>query len=134
VVRGLWSIGVIYVDKLPEQGWGKWNGGAHMLGTDLDELHAVAQTIGLRRAWFQGRTTFAHYDLTASKRRQVLRLHEVVEIDLGEIPDDVLMRCHDGSYEQRHVRLARLKREASRDFVRSSHDRAEAAHSQEPPS
>ena len=119
----------VYIDKLPaDSSWGKWANGAHMLGSDLDELHAIAQTLGLRRAWFQDKASFAHYDLTANKRGQALRLHpanvDIVEIGLGDIPEDVLMRCHDGSYERRCDRLARREREASADFVRSSKERA----------
>lgn len=96
----------VYVDRLPAAGWGRWNGGAHMLGTDLAELHDLAGRLGLRRAWFQSDSTFAHYDLTASKRALAVRAG-AVEIDLGEIPTDVLMRCDDGSYEQRSERVAR---------------------------
>lgn len=102
----------VYVDQFPGTGWGKWNGGGHMLANDLDALHAMAAKIGLRRSWFQGNSTFAHYDLTASKCRLALAAG-AVEIGLGEMPDDVLMRCKDGSYEPRHERMAR--REAARN-------------------
>jgi hypothetical protein len=57
----------IYVDTFPS-GWGRWSGGGHMLGSDLDELHAMAAKIGLERAWFQGETTFAHYETRAERR------------------------------------------------------------------
>lgn len=96
----------VYVDKLPGSGWGRWNGGAHMLSSDLDELHALAAKIGLKRDWFQSETTFAHYDLTASKRALAVQ-HGAVEIPLGDLPDDVLMRRPDGSYETRAARRAR---------------------------
>lgn len=88
----------VYVDEFP-YGWGKWTGGGHMLGTDIDELHTMASDIGLRRAWFQAKSSFAHYDLTASKRALAVRLG-AVEIEIGEIPGDVLMLCKDGSYEK----------------------------------
>lgn len=105
-----WNSGAsaarIYVDELPASGWGKWNGGAHMMANDLEHLHNFAALLGLKRAWFQGRSTFAHYDLTASKRLLALR-HGAVKIELGAIPDDVLMRCKDGSYERRCDRIAR---------------------------
>jgi hypothetical protein len=96
----------VYVDQFPARGWGKWNGGAHMLANDLDALHAMAARLGLRRAWFQSSSRFAHYDLTASRRALAVRFG-AVEIEMGEIPDDVLMRCEDGSYERRSDRLAR---------------------------
>lgn len=100
---------MIYVDQLPGS-WGKWANGAHMLGTDLYELHAMAEAIGLKREWFQSDSIFAHYDLTRSKRELAIKLG-VVEIELGEIPDDVLMRCEDGSYESRIDRKAHLRKE-----------------------
>lgn len=96
----------VYVDKLPEEGWGRWCGGAHMLASNLDELHAMAEKLGLKRAWFQGTSTFAHYDLTAGKRALAVKAG-AVEIELDEIPDDVLVRCRDGSYETRAERRAR---------------------------
>jgi hypothetical protein len=95
----------VYVDELPARGWGRWNGGAHMLANDLEALHAMAARIGLKRAWFQGDKTFAHYDLTASKRALAVAAG-ATEIELGELPDDVLMRNDDGSFERiarRHV-------------------------------
>lgn len=97
----------VYVDRLPARGWGRWNSGAHMLANDLDALHAMAAKIGLRRAWFQGDSTFAHYDLTASKRALAVAAG-AIEIDAGEIPDDVLMlRREDGTFERRCDRFAR---------------------------
>ena len=65
------SLGVsedsrVYVDRLPDHGWGKWNGRAHMLANDIHALHATAVKIGLRPDWFQADSTFTHYDLTAS--------------------------------------------------------------------
>jgi len=41
---------------------------------DLEELHAFAARIGLRRAWFQEHPKMPHYDLTPSRR--VLALYE----------------------------------------------------------
>jgi hypothetical protein len=92
----------VYVDQFPDSGWGKWNGGGHMLTTDIDELHALAQSIGLKREWFQDKS-FPHYDVQRSKRHLAVQ-KGAVEIEFGEIPDDVLMRCRDGSYEQRKDR------------------------------
>lgn len=44
-----------------------------MTADTLDELHALADAIGLRRAWFQKRARVPHYDLTPSKRELALR-------------------------------------------------------------
>lgn len=46
-------------------------GSCHLTADTLDELHAVAAAIGMRRAWFQaGR--IPHYDLTPSRREAAL--------------------------------------------------------------
>ena len=43
---------------------------AHMIADTEAELHAIAQRIGLRRAWFQG----DHYDVIPTKRERAVRL------------------------------------------------------------
>jgi len=42
----------------------------------IEELHALAARLGLRRSWFQPGTAhpFPHYDLTPNKRALALRL------------------------------------------------------------
>lgn len=43
----------------------------HMVSdTSLSELHAAAEAIGMKRAWFQG----DHYDLVAVKRAAAIKL------------------------------------------------------------
>jgi hypothetical protein len=56
----------IYIDSLQRYGTGLW---CHM-ATDgsLDELHAFAAKIGLKRAWFQDHARVPHYDLRPGKR------------------------------------------------------------------
>lgn len=64
----------VYVDELM-----KWptrircfkNGSAHLTADTEEELHELAQRIGLKRAWFQNKRV-PHYDLTASKREAAL--------------------------------------------------------------
>lgn len=49
----------------------------HMIADTLDELHEMADRLGLRREWFQpDRRGFGgdHYDLVPSKREQAVRL------------------------------------------------------------
>jgi hypothetical protein len=43
-------------------------------GRSIDELHEFVERLGLRRAWFQDSSRFPHYDLTAKKRLQAIRL------------------------------------------------------------
>lgn len=50
---------------------------SHMLADSLDELHAMADKIGVRRKWFQPRST-PHYDVCQAKRAQAIELGAVV--------------------------------------------------------
>lgn len=50
-------------------------GSAHLTfvaPSTVDDLHALAARIGLRRAWFQPHPIAPHYDLTPSKRDEAL--------------------------------------------------------------
>lgn len=71
---------MIYVDdiqsyphtKLPYQRW------CHMATDgDIEELHAMAERLGLRRSWFQRSPSHPHYDLVPSKRVLALKLGAV---------------------------------------------------------
>ena len=69
----------VYVDDAFCQGehWGRWQGGGHMQADTLDELHEMADRLGMQRAWFQtkpGRPWRDHYDLTAASRELALAL------------------------------------------------------------
>jgi hypothetical protein len=49
----------------------------HMIADTLDELHAVADQIGMRRTWFQP-TSFPHYDVSLTRRKVALELGAIV--------------------------------------------------------
>lgn len=51
----------------------------HMLADTPEELHAMADKIGIQRRWFQNEST-PHYDICRSKRVLAL-LHGAIEID-----------------------------------------------------
>ncbi len=55
----------------------------HMVADTLDELHAMAAAIGMRREWFQP-TSFPHYDVSIQRREAALRLGAVV-VDRREL-------------------------------------------------
>ena len=61
---------------LPPRLRGLW---CHMMSDDLtdaglNELHALARRIGMRREWFQGqKPRYPHYDLRPSKRELAIR-------------------------------------------------------------
>lgn len=44
---------------------------SHMLADTEEELHAIAQYVGLRREWFQNHGT-PHYDLCQTKKRRAI--------------------------------------------------------------
>lgn len=67
----------VYVDALGHNGWqmhGNPVQSCHMFsdGGDHDELHAIAQAIGLKRTWFRNGSGTPHYDLTPGKRAQAI--------------------------------------------------------------
>ena len=53
---------------------------SHMWADDLDELHEMAEAIGMRRAWFQDRKELPHYDLIPSRRAAAVE-RGAVEVD-----------------------------------------------------
>lgn len=56
----------------------------HMVADTLDELHAMAQALGLKRRWFQEHPALPHYDICQSKRAQAIGLG-AVEIGRKEL-------------------------------------------------
>lgn len=85
----------VYIDHYPE--WlgvpTKWIGGGHLFGTDLTELHAFAQAIGLRRSWYQGEQ-FPHYDCTKWMRQKAIH-YGAIETEPGVIPENVIRHDPD---------------------------------------
>jgi hypothetical protein len=73
----------IYVD--PIYNWGAKGEWCHMATDgDLDDLHTLAQRIGLRRSWFQDHPLHPHYDLRPSKRLLAVR-HGAIEVTRVEL-------------------------------------------------
>lgn len=52
----------------------------HMLADTMEELHAMADQIGIHRKWFQG----DHYDICLSKRAEAVKLG-AIEVTMREI-------------------------------------------------
>ncbi|NUS60657.1 MAG: DUF4031 domain-containing protein [Lysobacter sp.] len=63
---------------------------AHLMADTLDELHAMADAIGLPRRAFQDKTSGAHYDVDADLRVAALALGAVA---LSRHGDRVLYRA-----------------------------------------
>lgn len=51
-------------------------GSCHLVADTLDELHAFAAKLGLKRAWFQP-ARYPHYDLNAGRREKAVKLGAV---------------------------------------------------------
>lgn len=67
----------VYVDPL--RSWGgsgkfHWKISCHMYADTIDELHAMAEKIGLKLKWFQDDPRLPHYDLHPARRRKALQL------------------------------------------------------------
>lgn len=82
----------VYVDEAIWPWRGKrW---AHLMGDSLDELHAFASQLGLKRAWFQSRPGgAAHYDVTEGKRLQAIARGAVAltrPVDSGRLKQVIL--------------------------------------------
>jgi hypothetical protein len=73
----------VYVDHAFAMGdWGHWIGGGHLQADNVQELHAFASRLGLRREWFQTtpeRPEKDHYDLTRARRVLAIRYGAVEE-------------------------------------------------------
>ncbi|MBD9378683.1 DUF4031 domain-containing protein [Pseudoxanthomonas sp. 22568] len=62
----------VYVDDAVHLWRGqRW---AHLMADTLEELHAMAQRLGIPRRAFQNKTSGAHYDVTAELREDAIRL------------------------------------------------------------
>lgn len=59
-------------------------GSCHLTADTLEELHAFAKKLGLRREWFQAHRIANHYDLTPSKRVLAVKLGAVEETSMEQ--------------------------------------------------
>ncbi len=67
----------VYVDWLMHHGGSGFFAGkksCHMFADSLNELHEMAEKIGMKRSWFQDNGQSAeHYDLVASRRALAIK-------------------------------------------------------------
>lgn len=56
----------VYVDKLCDYGW-KHGPSCHLIGDSVEELIEFAVSMGLRREWYQPKSS-PHFDLTEDGR------------------------------------------------------------------
>jgi hypothetical protein len=65
----------VYVDEVMNHGGSatfRWKQSCHMYSDSLEELHAFAKKIGLKREWFQDKRV-PHYDLNASRHAAAIK-------------------------------------------------------------
>ena len=53
---------------------------SHMVADTLDELHAMADTIGIQRRWFQANASTPHYDVCQTKKAMAIA-YGAIELD-----------------------------------------------------
>jgi hypothetical protein len=56
----------------------------HMMADTLEELHAMADKLGMKREWFQNDSDHPHYDLSQSKRQLAIQFG-AVEVDSRQL-------------------------------------------------
>lgn len=72
----------VYVDDMYRFAWGRYRGMrmSHMIADSEEELHAMADEIGVARRWYQG----DHYDISMTKRQLAVR-NGAVELTIREM-------------------------------------------------
>ena len=60
----------VYVDNLRDYGW-RHGPSCHLIADSVEELMEFAVAMGLRREWFQPKST-PHFDLTADGRAKAV--------------------------------------------------------------
>ena len=68
----------VYVDKLRDHGW-RHGPSCHLIADTIDELLDFAVSIGLRKEWFQPKSS-PHFDLTA-QGRELAVANGAIELD-----------------------------------------------------
>ena len=84
----------VYVDELrftPRSKRWRYEQSCHLMAGTLEELHAFAAKLGLRRGWFQASYRWPHYDLTANKRAEAVRAG-AVEMRSRELVKQFMVR------------------------------------------
>ena len=72
----------VYVDGLRDYGW-RHGPSCHMIADSVDELIEFALAMGMRREWFQAKST-PHFDLTAGGRAQAVEMG-AIELDRRQL-------------------------------------------------
>lgn len=81
----------------------------HMLADSVDELHAFAARLGLKREWFQLGSA-PHYDVSKDKRALAIRLGAIhLPIKVDEKPNPEWRRVYEMAKKQRSEVLRQVR-------------------------
>ena len=72
----------VYVDNLRDYGW-RHGPSCHLIADSVEELMEFAVGMGLRREWFQAKST-PHFDLTAEGRKLAVE-HGAIELNQRQL-------------------------------------------------
>lgn len=105
----------VYVDDVRVWGNAKHRcfarGSAHLTADTLDELHAFAKRLGLKREWFQDHILVPHYDLSPKRHATALALGATY------------MRAIEQARMRRRKRVAEGRPESPFDDLRQRRER-----------
>ncbi len=97
----------VYVDNLRDYGW-RHGPSCHLIANSVEELLEFAESMGLRREWFQPKSS-PHFDLTADGRRIAVE-HGAIEIDQRQLVKKLReMRENGLQSRKRHGLSERIK-------------------------
>jgi hypothetical protein len=67
----------------------------HMMADSLEELHDMAEKIGMKRKWFQNHPKYPHYDVSLTRRKLAIEYgaQEITSKDLVKM----MRRRKDGN-------------------------------------
>lgn len=77
---------MVYVDN-PQNPYGRMKM-CHMIADTLDELHTMADKIGIQRRWFQNNPDHPHYDISLGKRVLAIQ-HGAIEITSRQLIEKI---------------------------------------------
>lgn len=64
---------------------------SHMASPNVEELHKMAEAIGMRREWFQDKPGRPHYDVSKGRKLQAVKLGAIVVDD-----KELIRKCFPG--------------------------------------
>lgn len=67
----------------------------HMLADTQEELHAMADKIGIQRRWYQAQASTPHYDICKAKRALAIQ-NGAIEIDRRQTVEILRRLRHSG--------------------------------------